>query len=280
MAHAKVWFITGASRGFGRIWAEAALKRGDKVVATARDTATLEALSMTFGDAVLPLKLDVTDKKRVFETVKEAQAQFGRIDVVLCNAGYAYMSAIEEIDLNEAQRNIDTNIFGTLSVIQAVMPILRAQQSGHILTMSSIGGLASFPTGGIYLATKFAVEAITEALGKEISAFGIKTTAIEPGSYSTGFSASTIHAPESPHYDGLRINARASFRPEMTGVPEATAAAILKLVDSPHPPSRLLLGNWLLPMLKQIYQDRIEEWESWASVSNEAQGTRESKKCQ
>jgi len=278
MAHAKIWFITGASRGFGRTWAEAALARGDKVAATARDTASLEGLVAVYGDAVLTLRLDVTDRAQVFEAVEKAHARFGRIDVVLCNAGYAYMSAIEEIDPEEAQKNIDTNIFGTLSVIQAVLPILRAQKSGHILTMSSIGGLASFPTGGIYLATKFAVEAITEALGKETGAFGIKVTAIEPGSYSTGFGASTIHAPKSPHYDRLRTNARASFRPEMTGVPEATSAAILKLVDSPSPPSRLLLGNWLLPMLRETYRGRIEEWESWASVSNDAQGTPESPK--
>ncbi|WP_263773116.1 SDR family NAD(P)-dependent oxidoreductase [Propionivibrio soli] len=270
--HQKVWFVTGASRGFGRIWTEAALDRGDKVVATARDPEALNELVTTYGNSMLALPLDVTDRDAVFKTVEQAHQQFGHLDVILCNAGYGYMSTIEEMVPEDAQKNIDTNLFGTLSVIQAALPILRRQHSGHILTMSSIGGIASFPSGGIYLATKFAIEALSEALAGEVASFGIKVTIIEPGSFKTGFGTSTVAASPMPEYDALRKAARASFKPEMTGDPAATAAAILKVVDAENPPMRLMLGNWLLPMMKQVYQRRIETWEEWAAVSNAAQG--------
>lgn len=272
MTQAKVWFVTGASGGFGRIWTEAALQRGDYVVATARDTASLQPLVEAHGEAVLPIALDVTDTPAVFAAVRDGHRRFGRLNVILCNAGYGYMSTIEEIEFDEARKNIDTNLFGTLAVIQAALPILREQRSGHILTMSSIGGLASFPTGGIYLASKFAVEAVTEALAGEVAAFGIKVTAIEPGSFSTGFGSSTKTAPRIGEYDELRTAARASFKPEMTGDPQATTAAILALVDADAPPRRLMLGDWLLPMMRKVYQDRLTAWGEWADISNAAQG--------
>jgi NADP-dependent 3-hydroxy acid dehydrogenase YdfG len=148
MASSKVWFITGASRGFGRVWAEAALKRGDKVVATARDSASLADLTEVHGDTVLVLPLDVTDREAVFEAVNQAHQHFKRLDVVLCNAGYGYMGAIEELEHQQVKANFETNVFGTLSVVQAALPILRQQRSGHILTVSSIGGIIGFPTGG------------------------------------------------------------------------------------------------------------------------------------
>jgi NAD(P)-dependent dehydrogenase (short-subunit alcohol dehydrogenase family) len=273
MAEEKIWFITGTSSGFGRIWAEAALRRGDKVVATARDPQKLDDLVATYGDAVLTVPLDVTDRGAVFDAVGQGHRHFGRLDVILCNAGYGYMSAIEEIEPAEAHANIETNVFGTLSVIQAALPLLRAQGSGHILTMSSIGGVASFPTAGIYGATKFAVEALTESLAGEVAGFGIKTTIIEPGSFATGFNSAIEAAPTMEIYDDLRRTVRAGFKPEMTGDPAATAAAILKLVDADEPPLRLILGDWLLPMLKHIYQERIATWESWADVSNASQGS-------
>lgn len=273
MPQGKIWFVTGASRGFGRIWAEAALERGDKVVATARDTTKLDGLVARHGDAVLVLPLDVTDRDAAFATVARGHQHFGRLDVILCNAGYGYMSAIEEIEPAEAQTNFETNIFGTLSVIQAALPLLRAQGSGHILTLSSIGGIISMPTGGIYLATKFAVEALSEALAAEVAGFGIRTTIIEPGAFDTGFGASVKSAPAMAIYDDLRRTIRAGFTPEMHGNPMATAAAILKLVDSDDPPLRLILGGWLLPMIKAVYQGRIDSWEKWADVSAAAQGT-------
>src|ERR1700761_6263073 len=190
MAPSKVWFVTGASRGFGRVWAEAALGRGDRVVATARDPATLNELEKTHGDAVLVLPLDVTDRDAVFEAVGRAHRHFGRLDIILANARYGYMGAIEELESEQVRANFDTNVFGTLSVMQAALPILRAQASGHILTVSSIGGVIGFPTGATYTATKFAIEAMSEALAAEVAAFGIKVTIIEPGSFSTEFRSS------------------------------------------------------------------------------------------
>lgn len=274
MPQRKTWFVTGASRGFGRIWSEAALQRGDRV-ATARDANALSDLVATYGDAILAMPLDVTDRDAVFAAVGQAHRHFGSLEVILCNAGYGYMSPIEEIEPAEARANIETNLFGTLSVIQAALPLLRVQGDGHIITMSSIGGVLSFPTAGIYAATKFAVEALTEALAGEVAGFGIKVTMIEPGSFKTGFRASMKSAPPMAEYEALRKSIRAGFTPEMTGDPQATADAILNLVDAKEPPLRLILGDWLLPTIEKAYRGRIESWEKWAEVSIAAQRKRE-----
>ena len=272
MPQQKIWFVTGASRGFGRIWTEAALRRGDKVVATARDPQALGEIIKTYGDAVLALPLDVTDREAVFDAVNRGHQHFGRLDVILCNAGYGYLSAVEEIVTADARANFETNVFGTLSAIQAALPLLREQRGGHVLTMSSIGGLVGAPTGGIYLATKFAVEALTEALAAEVAGFGIKVTIIEPGAFTTDFRSSMKSAPAMAEYEPVRRTIEATFKPEMMGDPAATAAAILKVVDAEEPPLRLLLGNWLLPMIKKVYEGRIDTWDRWAEVSNAAQG--------
>jgi NAD(P)-dependent dehydrogenase (short-subunit alcohol dehydrogenase family) len=274
MAQQKVWFVTGASRGFGRIWTEAALKRGDKVAATARDSQALADLVGAHGDSILALSLDVTDRDAVFEAVARAHRHFGRLDVILCNAGYGYMGAVEEVVTAEARANFETNVFGTLSVIQAALPLLRAQKSGQILTVSSIGGVIGFPTGGIYVATKFAVEGMTEALAAEVVSFGMKVSIIEPGSFATGFRSSMKTAPVMAEYGAVRQAVLSAFKPEMSGDPEATAAAILKLVDADNPPLRLLLGTGPLPMIKKLYERRLDTWDQWAEVSNAAQGNR------
>jgi NADP-dependent 3-hydroxy acid dehydrogenase YdfG len=150
MPSSKVWFITGASRGFGRIWAEAALRRGDKVIATARNPKALNDLALAHGDALLVLPLDVTDRNAVFDAIGRGRRHFARLDIVLSNAGYGYMGALEELEPEPARASFETNVFGTLWVIQAAMPILRAQGGGHVLTVSSIGGIISFPTGDLY----------------------------------------------------------------------------------------------------------------------------------
>ncbi len=268
----KVWFITGASRGFGRVWTEAALKRGDKVAATARHPAALDELTTAYGDAILPLALDVTDRDAVFEAVGQAHRHFDRLDVILSNAGYGYMGAIEELEPEQARANFDTNVFGTLSVVQAALPILRAQGGGHILTVSSIGGVIGFPTGGTYTATKFAVEAMTEALAAEVAAFGIKVTIIEPGSFSTEFRASVQSAPVIDAYNPIRQAVRSSFKPEELGNPAATAAAIFEAVDADKPPLRLVLGSTTIAKFKAVYEARLRNWSQWEAVSNAAQG--------
>jgi NAD(P)-dependent dehydrogenase (short-subunit alcohol dehydrogenase family) len=272
MTSSKVWFLTGASSGFGRVWTEAALKRGDTVVATARNAGALDDLVTAYGDAVLALPLDVTDRDAVFEAVGRAHRHFGRLDVVVSNAGYGYMGAIEELEPKQAKASFDTNVFGTLSVIQAALPIFRAQASGHILTVSSIGGVIAFPTGGTYTATKFAVEAMSEALAAEVAAFGIKVTIIEPGHFSTGFRAAVQSPPALDVYNPIRQAVRSSFKLGDFGDPAATAAAIFKAVDSDEPPLRLVLGSTTIAKFKAVYQARLNNWDKWEAVSNAAQG--------
>ena len=273
MASSKVWFVTGTSSGFGRAWTEAALKRGDRVVATARNVGRLDELVTAYGDAILALPLDVTDRDAVYEAVGRAHRHFGRLDVIVTNAGYGYMGAIEELEPEQAKASFNTNVFGTLWVIQAALPILRAQASGHILTVSSIGGVIAFPTGGTYTATKFAVEALSEALAAEVAALGIKVTIIEPGHFTTGFRAAVQSPPAIDVYSPLRQAIRSSFKPEDFGDPTATAAAIFKAVDADDPPLRLVLGSTTITKFKAVYQARLSNWDKWEAVSNAAQGT-------
>jgi NAD(P)-dependent dehydrogenase (short-subunit alcohol dehydrogenase family) len=242
--------------------------------ATARDVNALDDLVGAHGDAILGLSLDVTDRDAVFEAVRQAHRHFGRLDVIFCNAGYGYMGAIEEVAAAEAEANFDTNVFGTLSVIQAALPLLRAQRSGHILTVSSIGGVIGFPTGGIYVATKFAVEGMSEALAGEVASFGIKVTIIEPGSFATGFRSSMKTPSAMAEYEPVRQAVLSALKPEMSGDPLATAAAILRVVDADEPPLRLLLGAGPLPVIKKLYEGRLSIWDQLAEVSNAAQGDR------
>ena len=181
----KVWFITGTSRGFGREWAIAALERGDKVAATARDTATLADLAEKYGDALLPIQLDVTDRDADFAAVKQAHDHFGRLDIVVNNAGYGHFGFIEELSEQEARDQIETNVFGALWVTQAALPYLRAQRSGHIIQVSSIGGITAFQNVGIYHASKWALEGFSQSLAQEVAPFNIHVTLIEPGGFST-----------------------------------------------------------------------------------------------
>src|SRR5579871_6466382 len=177
---AKIWFITGASRGFGRLWTEAALARGDKVAATARDSGSLSDFSKKFGDSVFPLDLDVTNPDAVDAAVNKAHRHFGRLDVILANAGYGLMGALEETTIEEARENFNTNVFGAFSTIKSALPLLRAQGRGHILAVSSVGGLVTFPMASVYQATKFAIEGLVQSLAQEVAGFGIKVTLIEP----------------------------------------------------------------------------------------------------
>jgi NAD(P)-dependent dehydrogenase (short-subunit alcohol dehydrogenase family) len=198
----RTWFITGASRGFGKEWSIAALERGDTVAATARDTTALDDLVQRFGDKVLPVQLDVNDRDAVFAAVAQAHDHFGALDVVVNNAGYGQFGMIEEISEAEARAQFDTNVFGALFVTQAALPYLRAQGSGHILQVSSIGGISAFPNIGIYNASKWALEGFSQSLAQEVAEFGIKVTIIEPGGFSTDWGgASAKHAAADPAYD-------------------------------------------------------------------------------
>lgn len=273
MGSGKIWFVTGAARGFGRLWVEAALARGDKVAATARNLSALDDLVGRYGTSLLPLKLDVTDRAGVFEAVNTAHRHFGRLDIILSNAGFGMMGAVEEVDIEDARANFETNVFGTLNLIQAALPLLRKQGSGHILLVSSVAGIIAVPTAGIYEGAKFAVEGIAEALAAEVSAFGIKVTLIEPAAYATDFmSGSSIRtAKPIPAYDGVRARLAEMMKPEDIGDPAATPSAILKLVDADNPPLRLMLGT-LLPWVRQVYESRLQTWESWDDVARAAKG--------
>src|SRR5580698_8248663 len=183
----KVWFITGTSRGFGRVWAEAALKRGDKVAATARKLASIKELKENYGENVLTLELDVTNPDQVKKAIEKAHAHFGKLDIVLNNAGYSLVGTIEEASADDVKAMYETNIFGTLAVIQAALPLLREQGGGHILGTSSNLGHVTLPVIGYYSSSKWAFEAIHESLAIEVKDFGIKVTIIEPGAYATEF---------------------------------------------------------------------------------------------
>ncbi|GJE28162.1 SDR family oxidoreductase [Methylobacterium organophilum] len=270
----KVWLITGASRGFGRVWAEAALARGDKVAATARSAASVADLAERYGDAVLPLALDVTDPDQVGRAVARAHERFGRLDVVVNNAGYALVGAIEETSEADVRAEFETNVFGALRVLQAVLPYLRAQGSGHILGVSSVAGLVASPVIGFYHASKWAVEALHESLAHEVKGFGIKVTLIEPGAYATEFAgpSSLKLAAGIEAYAPLRAQIFAGAAHVEFGDPRATAEALFRIVDAETPPLRFFLGTEGLPVARAAYAERLATWEAWEAVSNAAQG--------
>jgi NAD(P)-dependent dehydrogenase (short-subunit alcohol dehydrogenase family) len=269
----KVWFITGTSKGFGRVWAEAALARGDQVAATARSVETLSPLVDRYGKQVAALKLDVTNKAEVSAAIKEAHQRFGRLDVLVNNAGYGLFGSIEEVSEQEARAQIETNLFGALWVTQAALPIMRAQRSGHIIQVSSIGGVNAFPTIGMYHASKWGLEGFSQSLAAEVAAFGIKVTLVEPGGYATEWGgASAMHATPIKAYDPARERIAEFRRNSTPGDPEATGPAILKLVDAQDPPLRIFFGAGGLPMTRAEYARRLETWEQWNALSMEAQG--------
>ncbi|OXM68843.1 SDR family NAD(P)-dependent oxidoreductase [Amycolatopsis vastitatis] len=273
----KVWFVTGSSRGLGRCFVEAALSRGDRVAATARSTESFDALVATYGDAVLPLELDVTDKAAVFENVQRAAEYFGRLDVVVNNAGYAQIGAIEELTEPELRDQPETNVFGPVWVIQAALPVLREQGAGHFVQLSSAAGIIAMPLGGAYQASRWAIEALNETLAKEVADFGVKVTIIEPGGYATrdGRNPDPLangHVAETtPVYDGLRRLAEVAGK-QPAGDPAAAARALLKVVDAANPPLRVLFGKGFYPMVQQAYADRLATWAEWQDLSAEAQG--------
>ena len=269
----KTWFITGASKGFGREWTEAALERGDNVAGTARKPETLDALVEKYPDTFLPLQLDVTDHDADVAAVKAAAERFGRLDVVVNNAGYGHFGMIEELTEDEVRAQLETNFFGALWVTQAAIPIMREQGSGHIIQVSSIGGISAFPTVGAYHASKWALEGLSQSLSQEVAGFGIDVTLVEPGGFSTDWSG-----PSASRSDELAIYADvrevASKRPTANnpGDPTATRGAILKVVDAEKPPLRIFFGTAPLAIATKDYESRLATWNEWQPVSIEAHG--------
>ena len=271
----KVWFITGTSRGFGREWTIAALERGDKVAATARNTDSLSDLVDKYGEAILPITLDVTDRDADFAAVKQAHDHFGRLDIVVNNAGYGHFGFVEELSEADARDQIETNVFGALWITQAALPFLRAQGSGHVIQVSSIGGITAFPLVGIYHASKWALEGFSQSLAQEVAPFGIHVTLIEPGGFDTDWSGpSSKRSAELPDYAELhrQVDEARAQRWSKPGDPKASAAAILKVVDAQNPPLRVFFGESPLQTARADYESRLATWEQWQPVSVEAQG--------
>jgi len=270
---AKTIFITGASRGFGKIWTEAFLKRGDKVAAAVRNLDTLGELTRTYGNALLPIQLDVTNREACFAAINKAKKHFGQIDVVINNAGYGVFGAIEEISEQEARNQMEANVFGLLWVTQAALPVMREQGKGHIIQVSSVLGMATVPVLGIYNASKWAVEGLSETLATEVKGFGINVTLIEPNAFATEWGdTSAVHTQPMKAYDPVKEAFRAGVSEDSYGKPEATAEAVLALVDSATPPLRLFLGKIGLPWIKQVYAQRLAVWEEWSEVATKAHG--------
>ena len=270
----KTWFITGTSRGFGREWAIAALDRGDRVAATARDISSLDDLAAKYGDAILPIQLDVTDRDACFAAVRQERDHFGRLDVVVNNAGYGQFGMVEEISEQEIRPQLETNLLGALWVTQAALPYLRGQGSGHIVQVSSIGGISAFLNTGAYHASKWALEGLSQSLAQEVAGFGIKVTLIEPSGYSTDWAGSSArHAAPLAAYDAVRqqaVQARAR-RFTTPGDPAATRDAVLRLVDTENPPLRLFLGEAPLGIATADYESRLATWREWQPVAAAAQ---------
>ncbi|GAA4728797.1 SDR family oxidoreductase [Nocardioides endophyticus] len=272
---AKTWFITGASRGFGREWTMAALERGDRVAATARDISRLDDLVQKYGDTVLALQLDVTDRAADFAAVQQAHQHFGRLDVVVNNAGYGQFGMVEELSEDDFRAQLETNVFGAMWVTQAALPLLREQGSGHILQVSSIGGISAFPNVGAYHASKWALEGFSQALAQEVADFGIHVTLIEPGGFSTDWAGpSAKHATALAAYDDLREKAQQwrAARSAQPGDPTASARAVLAVVDAEEPPLRVFFGTAPIGIATADYESRLATWQKWQHVAELAQG--------
>ncbi|HEX4790038.1 MAG TPA: SDR family oxidoreductase [Actinospica sp.] len=269
----KVWFITGTSKGFGREWAQAALERGDRVAGTARDLDTLDELVKQYPETFLPLQLDVTDRDGDFAAVRRAAEHFGRLDVVVNNAGYGHFGMIEELTEAEIRAQLETNLFGALWVTQAALPILREQGSGHILQVSSIGGITAFPGIGAYHASKWGLEAFSQSLAAEVARFGVHVTLIEPGGFSTDWAGpSAVRSAEHPAYAEAWAADRARRGTMSRGNPSSTSAAILKVVDADEPPLRIFLGRTPLGTAEADYESRLATWHEWQDVAVAAHG--------
>ncbi|WP_079432345.1 SDR family NAD(P)-dependent oxidoreductase [Streptomyces katrae] len=268
----RVWFVTGASRGLGRAVAEVVLEAGDTVVATARRVEALDGLVERFGAQVVPMTLDVSDRAAVFATVAEAGERAGRIDVLLNNAGYGLAGAVEEVTERQVRDQFDVNFLGALWTTQAVLPLMRRQGSGHLLQMSSIAGVTTYPNLGMYCASKWALEAMGETLAREVAGFGIKVTLIEAGEFRTEWSASSlVRATPKTAYDTVLAQRRhglsGAFAHLQPGDPRRAGVALLKLLEADEPPLRLLLGASAADRAPAVLRERLAGWEEWAPLA-------------
>jgi len=280
----KVWLITGCSSGFGREIAKAAINAGYAVAVTARDVSSLAEFQALENELVLITELDVVNQDSVSAAVEKTIARFGRIDVLVNNAGYGYYQIFEELEMTEMQKQMDVNLYGVVRTCQAVLPQMRKQRSGHIINISSIGGSVGTAGRSAYTASKFALGGLSECLAKEVSPFGIKITVIEPGQFRTDFfnkGKTQIKESNKPDYKELVDELNQQFTAangRQKGSPELAANAIIQLSRSPAPPLRVPLGadavSWTNDRLK-LANEELETWKEWAinTAFDETQGS-------
>ena len=266
------WLITGCSTGLGRALAQAVLAHGHNAVVTARNAATLEDIASGFPDTALALPLDVTDKAQISSAVEQARTRFGNVDVLVNNAGYGYRSAVEEADDADIRQLFDTNVFGAVDMIQAVLPGMRANRSGSILNISSIGARISPAGSGYYSATKAALEGLSGSLHKELQPLGINVTVIEPGAFRTDFAGRSLTQSATPIGDyaetaGKRRKENDTMHGTQPGDPAKAAEAILAVVESPNPPSLLVLGQDAFGAFAAVAEAQRAELEQWRDLS-------------
>ena len=272
----QVWFITGASKGFGLELVKQLLAQGHQVAATSRDASELRAAVNSDSPNFLPLAVELTAEARVGEAIAATVQQFGRLDVVVNNAGYGQLGSLEEVTDAEARANFDVNVFGTLNVIRHAMPQLRQQQSGHILNFSSVAGIqGGFPGWGVYCATKFAVEGLSEALAAEVAPFGVKVTVVAPGYFRTNFLQSgslKLAADKLPAYQVVRDNEAYHNQVRDTnsqlGDPAKGAAALIQIAAEPHPPVHLLLGADAYGLAEAKIKSLQADMTTWQTLSH------------
>ncbi len=272
MTDSKVWLITGCSTGFGRELAGAVLRRGQRAVITARNPATVEDLAASHPKQALVAALDVTDAAQIEEAVRLAEAKFGGIDVLVNNAGYGYLAAIEEGEEDEVRAMFEANVFGLLAVTRAVLPGMRKRRKGHVVNISSVGGLIGFPGIGYYNATKFAVEGISEALAKEAASLGIHVTVVEPGPFRTDWAGRSLRTPKTAIDDyaptaGARRDMVSGYSGKQPGDPARAAEAIIGAVEATDPPLHLVLGRPAYDAVRAKLQEFSSELENWRGIS-------------
>ncbi len=267
MSESKVWFITGTSSGFGRLLAEEVLAKGDKVVATARKPEVLQDLIEKYPETARAIKLDVTQESDAKTAILEAVKEFGRIDVLVNNAGSALVGAVEEASAEQVRQQFDTNFFGVLNVTREALPILRGQKSGHIVNISSLVGFSAFPLLGLYSASKFALEGVTESLAAEVAPFGIKTMIVEPGPYKTGFADRGLNFGEKelPEVYASKEKFAKDFDDlnNLADDPVKAVKIIIEAVESENPPFRLPLGLFAFEGIETKLEQVKQEISTW-----------------
>jgi len=271
----RVWLITGAGRGLGQVFTEAAVGAGDSVIVTARTRESLEGLVSAHGSAVFPLMLDVKDRSAVIDAVAAGVEHFGRIDVLVNNAGYGLAGAVEELDEARIRAQFEVNFFGLLWCTQAVLPYMRAQRRGHIFQLSSLGGVIALSNLGGYNASKWAVEAMSDSLSQEVGSFGVKVTIVEPGPFRSDWNGTSMdRADPMSAYDDVLAERRDTLSGEhaftQPGDPARAAQALLAVLNSEHPPLRLLLGRRAAELAPEVYRQRLAEWAEWDLVARGA----------